>query len=76
MNFSAERLFEIAKEEYSAADFLPEGAEFYVWDASISEWAYFKAWEEYISEEEVRNELREYISKEKERSLNENFCTN
>ena len=31
MKFSIEKLHEIAKEEYAAADFLPEGTEFYTW---------------------------------------------
>lgn len=59
MKFTAERLFEIAEEEYSFAglDAHTEGTE---------EWAYASAAQEYTDEEEVREELRGFIVKEKE----------
>lgn len=59
MKFTAERLFEIAEEEYSVAglDAHTEGTE---------EWAYASAAQEYADEEEVRTELRGFIAEEKE----------
>lgn len=59
MKFTAERLFEIAEEEYSVAglDAHNEGTE---------EWAYASANEEYENEEAVRAELRGFIEQEKE----------
>ena len=66
MRLSINRLFEIAKEEYATADFLPEGTDFYTWKAGVGNWAYYSALQEYDSEEEVREELRGYIVKEKE----------
>ena len=58
MKFTAERLFEIAEEEYSFAglDAHNEGTE---------EWAYASAAQEY-TEEEVREELRKFIAEENE----------
>ena len=66
MRFSINRLFEIAKEEYAAADFLPEDTNFYTWKEGVGNWAYYSALQEYDSEEEVREEIRGYIVKEKE----------
>ena len=66
MKFSSERLYEIAKEEYTAADFLPEGTEFHTWKEGVGNWAYYSAQQEYDSEEDVREELRGYIAEEKE----------
>lgn len=59
MKFTAERLFEIAEEEYRTAglDAHNEGTE---------EWAYYSAAQEYADEEEVRAELRGFIAEEKE----------
>ena len=59
MKFTAERLFEIAEEEYSTAglDAHNEGTE---------QWAYSSAAQEYADEEEVRAELRGFIAEEKE----------
>ena len=58
MKFTAERLFEIAEEEYATAglDAHNEGTE---------EWAYYSAHEEYADEEAVREELRGFIAEEK-----------
>ena len=66
MKFSIKRLYEIAKEEYTTANFLPEGADFYTWKEGVGNWAYYSALQEYASEEEVREEIRGYIVKEKE----------
>ena len=66
MKFTIKKLFEIAEEEYTAADFLPEGTEFYTWKEGVGNWAYCSALQEYDSEEEVREEIRGYIVKEKE----------
>ena len=66
MKFSIKRLYEIAKEEYTAADFLPEDTDFYTWKEGVGNWAYYSALQEYYSEEEVREEIRGYIVKEKE----------
>ena len=66
MKFSIERLYEIAKEEYATADFLPEDTEFYTWKEGVGNWAYCSAQQEYDSEEEVREEIRGYIAEEKE----------
>ena len=63
MKFSIERIYEIAEEEYTTADFLPEGTEFYTWKGN---WAYYSAQQEYENEEEVRDEIRGYIVEEKE----------
>lgn len=59
MKFTAERLFEIAEEEYSAAGLTatPEGA---------GTWAMESAGQEHEDEAEVREELRGYIAAEKE----------
>ena len=35
MKVSSERMYEIAKEEYAAADFLPEGTEFHTWKEGV-----------------------------------------
>ena len=66
MKFSINRLFEIAKEEYATANFLPEGTAFYTWKEGVGNWAYYSALQEYASEEEVREEIRGYIAEEKE----------
>ena len=66
MKFSIEKLYEIAKEEYAAADFLPEGTDFHIWKEGVGNWAYYSAQQEYDSEEEVREEIRGYIVEEKE----------
>ena len=66
MRLSIDRLFEIAKEEYTAANFLPEGTNFYIWKEGIGNWAHYSSQQEYDSEEEVREELRGYIAEEKE----------
>ena len=66
MKFSIDRLFEIAKEEYTAANFLPEGTNFHTWKEGVGNWAYYSALQEYDSEEDVREELRGYIVEEKE----------
>ena len=66
MKFSIERFYEIAEEEYAAANFLPEGTEFYTWKEGVGNWAYYSAQQEYNSEEEVREEIRDYIATEKE----------
>ena len=66
MKFSVKRLYEIAKEEYAAANFLPEDKDFYTWKEGVGNWAYYSALQEYDSEEDVREELRGYIAKEKE----------
>ena len=66
MKFSIERLYEIAREEYAAADFLPEDKEFHTWKESVWNWADYRDHQEYESEEEVREELRGYIVAEKE----------
>ena len=66
MRLSINRLFEIAKEEYAAADFLPEGTDYFTWKEGVGNWAYYSAQQEYTSEEEVREEIRGYIVKEKE----------
>ena len=70
MKFSIERLYEIAKEEYTAADFLPGGTNFYTWKEGVGNWAYYSAQQEYESEEEVREEIRGYIVEEKENMNN------
>ena len=59
MKFSAEKLFEIAQEEYSKAG-LPATAE------GAGNWAYYSAEQEYESEQEVRDELAGYIAEELE----------
>ena len=66
MKFSSERLYEIAKEEYATADFLPEGTNFHTWKEGVGNWAYYSAQQEYESEEKVREEIRGYIVEEKE----------
>ena len=66
MKFSIARLYEIAEEEYAAADFLPEGTNFYIWKEGVGNWAHYSALQEYASEEDVREELRGYIVEEKE----------
>ena len=66
MKFSFKKLYEIAKEEYAAADFLPEGTNFYTWKEGVGNWAYYSSLQEYDSEEEVREEIRGYIVEEKE----------
>ena len=66
MKVSSERMYEIAKEEYAAADFLPEGTEFHTWKEGVGNWAYYSAQQEYENEEEVREEIRGYIVEEKE----------
>ena len=66
MKFSIERLYEIAEEEYAAANFIPEGTEFYTWKESVENWADYREIQEYESEEEVREEIRGYIATEKE----------
>ena len=66
MRFSIERLYEIAKEEYAATDFLHGGIECYTWKEGVGNWAYYSAKQEYDSEEEVRDEIRGYIVEEKE----------
>lgn len=59
MKFTAEKLFEIAEEEYSAAGLTatPEGA---------GTWAMESADQDYEDEAEVREEIRGYIAAEKE----------
>ena len=66
MKFSIEKLYEIAKEEYATANFLPGDTNFYAWKEGVGDWAYFSALQEYDSEEDIREELRGYIAKEKE----------
>ena len=66
MKFSIERLYEIAQEEYTTANFLPEGTDFHTWKEGVGNWAYYSAQQEYNSEEEVREEIRGYIVEEKE----------
>ena len=66
MKFSIKRLYEIDREEYAAADFLPEDKEFHTWKEGIGNWAYYSAQQEYDSQEEVHEELRGYIVAEKE----------
>ena len=66
MKFSIERLYEIAEEEYTTANFLPEGTEFYTWKEGVENWADYREIQEYESEEEVREEIRGYIATEKE----------
>ena len=51
MKFSIEKLYEIAKEEYAAADFLPGDTNFYTWKEGVGNWAYYSAQQEYDSEE-------------------------
>ena len=41
MKFSIERIYEIAQEEYSSADFIPEGTYFYTWKEGVGNWAYY-----------------------------------
>ena len=58
-HFTAEELFEIAKDEYQKAgiDFEGEGA---------GQWAYWSAEnDDFHSEDEVREELRRLLAKEK-----------
>ena len=55
--WTAEELFEIAKEEYERA-----GLE--VNDECVGEWAFWSAKQEYSSEDEVRDELSIYIADE------------
>lgn len=59
MRFTAERLFEIAEEEYAA-----EGLDAH--NEGTEEWAYASAAQEYADEEEVRAELRGFIEEEKD----------
>ena len=66
MKFSIEKLYEIAKEEYATADFLPEGTDFHIWKEGVGNWAHYSAQQEYDSEKEVREEIRGYIVEEKE----------
>ena len=66
MKFSIARLYAIAKEEYTAANFLPEDTDYFTWKEGVGNWAYYSALQEYDSEEEVREEIRGYIVKEKE----------
>ena len=66
MKFSIEKLYEIAEEEYAAANFIPEGTEFHTWKEGVGNWAYYSAQQEYDSEEEVREEIRGCIVEEKE----------
>lgn len=62
MRFTAERLFEIAEEEYTAAGLDAHNDDTEEWGA---EWAYASAAQEYADEEEVRAELRGFIAEEK-----------
>ena len=66
MKFSIDRIYEIAREEYTAADFLPEDTDFHTWKEGVGNWAYYRAQQEYESEAEVREEIRGYIVEEKE----------
>ena len=66
MRFSIERLYEIAEEEYTSANFIPGGTNFCTWKEGVGNWAYYSAKQEYDSEEEVRDEIRGYIVEEKE----------
>ena len=66
MKFSIKRLYEIAREEYAAANFIPGGTNFHTWKEGVGNWAYYRDHQEYESEEEVREELRGYIVAEKE----------
>ena len=66
MKFSIERIYEIAEEEYSTANFLPEDTNFHTQKEGVGDWAYYSAQQEYDSEEEVREEIRGYIATEKE----------
>lgn len=68
MIFTVEELFEIAHDEYMAADFLPERGSlaYFSWKEGVSAWAVASSDEQYESEEEVREELRKYIKEEKE----------
>ena len=66
MKFSSEKLYEIAEEEYAAANFIPKGTEFHTWKEGVGNWAHYSAQQEYTSEEEVRDEIRDYIVEEKE----------
>lgn len=67
MKFTAEELFDIAKEEYRKADFLPEigSVKYHTWAEGVGQWAYESANQEYTSLEDVRYELQEYIKDEK-----------
>lgn len=62
MKFTAERLFEIAEEEYTAAGLDAHNDDTEEWGA---EWAYASTAQEYADEEEVRAELRGFIAEEK-----------
>ena len=66
MRFSINRMYEIAQEEYAAADFLPEDTNFHTWKEGVGNWAYYSDLQECDSEEEVREEIRGYIVEEKE----------
>ena len=59
-------MYEIAKEEYTTANFLPEDTDFYIWKEGVGNLAYYSALQEYDSEKEVREEIRGYIVEEKE----------
>ena len=59
-------MYEIAKEEYATANFLPEDTEFHTQKEGVGNWAYYSAQQEYENEEEVREEIRGYIVEEKE----------
>ena len=70
MKFTIKKLCEIAKEEYTAANFLLDDTNFYTWIEGVGNWAYYSAQQEYTSEEEVREEIRGYIAAEKENMSN------
>ena len=69
MKFTAERLVEIAEEEYRAAGVEMDectGGE------GVGQWAYYSAKQEYDSEEQVREELRALLSEYKENCEEQN----
>lgn len=66
MKFTAEELFEMAKEVYREHGLLPDGTKFFDWCQGIGEWADESSRQEYENREEVLEELRGYLEDAKE----------
>lgn len=66
MKFTADELFEMAKEVYREYGLLPDGTKFFDWCQGIGEWADESSRQEYENREEVLEELRGYLEDAKE----------
>ena len=66
MKFTADELFEMAKNFYREYGLLPDGAKFFGWCQGISEWAHESSFQEYKNREEVLEELQGYLEDAKE----------